>query len=389
MKIKNCLLGFFFLLILSNCDKNESTNEFNDSLTIFGKNYSFVNYSKSESSPTIFGINDKISSNFLYVSENDFNNVLVELKEKFNIEYNKNNKIITFFGNGLEIRNINEIKGISVISTGEDGYFQEIFQTKGNNLNKLDKYSKSYDFLLTQHFGYMSKVINANNNSFVSIICLENSKINKRKGLKNKLNINNISILYPEIKNDILFSKLNISHACTECSGNDGFCAFDEGVRDVICNASSYIEDGGTEEGEEPICGRRQVKSDDEDIKGRDAMYYIKYFIFSNSTKGEEYVDMYYALSQLFEDNNLYNTNRDELKLLFDFIESKAIKFVFSDNSTIILNNSDATYLQSLINKYKVYDSSSVYQNIFNKFEIDLQSYKNKTKGEIIYQLNN
>lgn len=382
MRVRCYLIWLLFAVLFVGCDKNENSSDFNESLSLFNEKYNFINYSESRITPSLFGIKESINSKFLYVSEKDFNDILLKVKQKYGVEYNLDDVMISFYGKDLEInKNIDKATGISIISSGNSGIYQEIYQIKGNELERLDYFSKSYAFLLTQHFGYMTKSIDSKNNSFINIVKKDN---NSKKYSSYKVNIEKFNILYPELKNVNIKQMMRVGHSCSDCNGNAGFCAWNDGARDVICESSSYIDDGGTEEGEEPICSGRETETQDESIQRMNSMYYIKYFILNDSPKGNEYIENYYKLGEFFHNKNLFVTKKQELTEIVDFIEDKAVLFVFSSGSTVIINNSDALYLQSKIDEYRLYENDVEYQNIFGTLESDLQLIKNKTKSDII-----
>lgn len=367
--------------MIYSCDKNEITNEFSESLTLFEKKYNFINYSENEITPSIFNITESVNSKFLSVSEENFNEILLKVNQKYGVEYSNNDIMVSFYGINIEIDNITDnLSGISIISNTDSGFFQDIYKIKNLELNRLEYFSKSYAFLLTQHFAYMTKNIDGANNSFLNIIKSSNTT---SKTKNNKVDIKKINILYPELNNQKTLQLMRLGNKCSDCNGNYGFCAWNDGVRDIICESSSYIDDGGVEEGEDPICSSEQTAVQDEILQRTNSMYYIKYFILNESLKGNEYIKNYYKLSRFFYDKNLFESNKQELTELIDFIEDKAILFVFSKGSKVMINDNDAFYLQNMIDKYRLYDDNLDYQIIFNNLEGDLQIFKNKTKSEI------
>lgn len=72
---------------------------------------------------------------------------------------------------------------------------------------------------------------------------------------------------------------------------------------------------------------------------------------------------------------------------LFTFIRSKALDFVTSGSETIMINDVEYSYLENMIEEYKVLNDNEEYQFIFNKMAEDLSNIKNKSKAEIINYL--
>jgi hypothetical protein len=383
---KGTMVMFMSVFILSSCadSQKEETIKEQTELSFFNKSYPYYNYSYGKFDLNNFNSEAIIKSNLLTLNEGNFEDLKNKLVSLYDIKQSDSDNYvaITFYDNDINLNINNSITGFSILKSNNDGYYLENYRLEDDKVVLLKKYSKKYSAILVDFFGFLSVKTDIGNNSFLTII-----KEKKEDGINLEARTYttdpkiDLALLeqYP-----IIFARSS-GHFCTQVGCGTtarGFCAFVDGNKDVTCERSDYVEDNecADDDTHEDVPEHEQEESI---TQGKAAMHFIRDNILAATFKGNEYIDYYYKVSYVLKVNDSYTANRTELKELFALIHRKAILFITANNNTIIIDNNEATYLKSLIDKYRLISNNEEYQFIFDKFESDLEALKNKNKGFI------
>lgn len=361
----------------------------------------------------------KIEVNFLknnvqfsrYENEND--SPLLSFNTTFKTELfnliSANN--ITF--NEYDISKVNNSNLAAIIiytdSSNEEVMFSDIdrmiFYIKANNgfrtflfkkLNNTLKIQPEYSFH-TNYFSsndiYDFQTISSPNKKSHSYLLINKNLINPNSKKPSDLQY----FLKKRVNQITGFSK---SGCRNPCDSEEGVCIVKGGGSDLEGNWSCSAWVGTIEEeiiDDEPICNEKRVNktiNDEVNFPASDILfisYNFKYYFLENSTKGREYINMYYQISQ----------NMDAEAMNYDFAVYiyNTIKYDLLPICSELMNNSKSNEVLITENQYnnllgkinyldtKLNNSSST--KILNKVKTDLTNYKNKSVSYVYNSFQN
>lgn len=323
-------------------------------------------------------------SKFFWV--NDFETLLEDFSSFYSVDFSGYNlRGIVFYGDNVGI-DLADFRNLTLIILDNDGYAKYIsYEKQENDLVLVENNAQKHSFIMMNYFGYLGAKLNLNNNSMLTVMNKKDFGLTVDSQIAVNVQAQNIEKTVIDEYETIPYS-LNGGHWCTNegCdSTSRGFCGPNvEGNGDMICNASSYVEDRE--------CADDELGIQDDYIAPyptvtgyKAAMYSIRDNFLLTTSKGKEYVDYYYKLSYSFKVLNLYETKGEDLADIMYRVRLKSVQYLIASSDDIILDNEEYNYLKERINEFKVLSSNKEYRYIFNKMDNDLDYLKNKTKAQL------
>lgn len=383
--MKNIILAIITLIFIScNQDNNQDSNLSSQTkIKFYNNKFDFFNYTSSETNLNPYNIDKNIYNESLNLNHSDFQKAVTILTNKYNLRIETDNiTALIVYKNKYNSLNIDKnISGFTYISKIDNSFEMKTYSIINDKLIKIIPFTKNKKGFTNDYFAYIGYSIDNENISVFSIRDYNEVQYFEKSNDELKTGIDFIVLeQYPTILTKLQYEG-DTGHFCNEndCSGDRGWCAWDDGANNIICQPSDYVED--------TICARDEVKSSSTNFINNPlketAMYYIKDVLFANSNRGSNYIDYYYKLSYAFKSAKLYKKNSTELGYFMNFVQDKAYLYFISNSNKIIIDSSEYEYLMNLIIKYQKEIDNNEYKTIFETFKTDLNFVKDKSKMEI------
>ncbi len=175
---------------------------------------------------------------------------------------------------------------------------------------------------------------------------------------------------------------------CSECGGSNN--------KDYGCKYVQYADGHNTYLCEGlGVCGIIHMNDliDDSSTNlthiDNNAAYRARDSFFIMSEKTQDYITYYNLISAVVIQKNTINLSNimSHYNLLNSFITASN-NVIDGNNSDIIINSTFKQNAQSMINYYRNVDTSQYFQNILNVLETDLAFFENKTRAQVLNNLN-
>lgn len=366
---------------------NSSNN--NPSLNILDKSYTpLVYFSPYKEAATNINAR-KYNSNTAYSSGNvlleldAIQNVYNDLKTNFGtaVPSNISPKAIVLYAN-IHYTNIgiSNITGFSVITFNQSNLEHKFYEVKNNgNAQEVTKFHFLFNSYDSNDFSLLLDEVVKNNDAYASSLFLSSPQFKAFKAT----NQTPVFLTRNLIENGIMNKPVPPGEDENKCEA---------------CNDKSTTESCSTDENGESHCtggcqnkilidfGTKNNKVVDIDLK---KAYDFRDNFLNKYSKSKVYVDYYYQVSYVIGGLSLINLNTfDETLILTKKLYNIADRLQNGNDNEIIINESLKDYLIAAIEDYKTKSNNNEFKQIMNKIKSDINQYKNKTRAQIINELN-
>lgn len=391
-------IGFiaFIFIAINSCSDNPDLNTKQQELSIQKAEFSYLNLKYSEemypffsqsnmlNSFNNFNVKKTVSHTNRSMAKEAFERLINDLNDYYNLNLDLSNTVgIVSYSNVSNTEELNNFTNIVVIKRNLDNLLEFLEYSNTNDiLTQLEHNQKTYSFIPFNYLGYLGHKLNKDNVSISSIFKATQSLNNTTQNPN--LTPSNIELTYINEFPIIPYSK-DGGHFCkkSECdSTSRGFCGIvvGSGNEDPICNPSGYVEDNECADDDESLEPAKSLAG----TNYKDKMYLIRDTFLANSEIGSKYINYYYKLSYIFKVVGIYDSHPEEVNEIMNFIRSKSVLFVTSNQNTIMITQSEYSFLIDKINDFKTYTDNEEYHFIMDDLADDLLLLKLKTKSQIL-----
>lgn len=394
-------LSFFKIFIialvssmLSNCASNESNSTFVNEKKV---EYSFynpkVNTFNNEERKIVF------NSDLLKTEEMNFikNGIAKDLLDK---SFNQLAGISVFYDNAILNQHVkfnnNNILGIIIYELGNDGLMRHRFFLKDAQNKYEEKVSllenmmstTNQEFLVYKFFPDMYKT------NTIGISTLRDVNLDTQKILeqKNEFNLFRVVETFKTVKlhDNVVYrnggdNEMFGGAVCENCAeGGNGVC--DSGL---YCNP---VERGCDGEEQEISAAERGILTPtaSSTLFNLNLHRSLRDNLMSQYNIGEKYIEYYYAISGYLQKYDYQLTTLTKIISTLPEFNSSIEKLLDQNynGNDIIITESLKNDMFVIIAELKNVSNNSDYLFILNDLENDLNTIKNKTKAQVLYELN-